>query len=70
MRKRICLGLLFLSITASTQLTGCGPTYRYTPVKGRITIQGKPAADVLVQFVPDITHETEGPESTGVTDKE
>jgi hypothetical protein len=43
-------------------LAGCGPKYSTIPVKGTLTCDGQPVADVIVQFAP-----AEGRASSGTT---
>jgi hypothetical protein len=44
---------------------GCGGQAPVAPVEGTLKMNGKPLADVKVDFLP----ETSGPRSSGVTDK-
>lgn len=39
------------------------PKYQLIPAKGIVMIDGKPAADIAVQFQPDIEAKTSGPTS-------
>jgi len=46
-------------------VAGCSPSGpAFAPVNGRLTSQGKPVAEVQVEFWPDVT----GPRSIGMTD--
>lgn len=54
----------------SVALVGCGKgggKYELTPAKGIVRIDGKPAPDVMVQVMPDITKNGQGPTSQGVS---
>ncbi len=53
-------------------MLGCsrGPQYTLVPVQGSIKIDGAPAANILVQFMPDASRGTAGPSSTGTTDSQ
>lgn len=60
----VLLGLLLVA--------GCGgPDYELAPVSGRVTLDGKPIADVVVTFQPvasDRDNPNPGPGSTAKTD--
>lgn len=62
--RPLCL-LLLLPL-----LAGCGGPYKTAAVSGRVTLNGKPLANVAVLFQPIATSgaEAPGPGSTGVTD--
>jgi hypothetical protein len=49
---------------------GCNRSDPFTlvPVSGTLKIDGEPAANILVQFMPDASRGTTGPTSSGVTD--
>ncbi len=51
---------------------GCGKkTFKLVPVKGNITVDGKPMGDLMIQFMPDIEGTDklpEGPTSFAVSD--
>lgn len=47
---------------------GCGGQPRVVPAEGVVKIGGKPAANILVQFLPDHRKGQNGPTSTGTTD--
>lgn len=51
----------------ATAAVGCGPTYNLTPAGGVLTIDGQPAADIQVQFLPV---GNEGPTSFAITDEQ
>lgn len=59
-----CGGLLAAGVLG---LAGCGgePTYAMTPVEGVVKLDGKPAANVSVQFMPDVMRGGKGPTSAG-----
>lgn len=52
-------------------LIGCGtPEAKLVTATGRVTIDGKPAADIMVRFVPNTQDESElAPSSQGLTDE-
>ncbi|QDT66384.1 hypothetical protein [Calycomorphotria hydatis] len=64
----------FLLILLTVLLAGCfsGDGYEYVPVTGRLTIDGKPLADIQVYFSPKLIDETgiAGPPSAGTTDND
>jgi hypothetical protein len=52
-------------------LAGCGGrSYKTPPVSGRITLEGKPLANAMVAFVPDVPvgQKDRPPSSVGTTD--
>lgn len=53
-------------------LTGCSsePEYTLVPAQGILKINGQPAADISVQFLPNILAGTKGPTSFASTDKD
>ena len=53
-------------------LVGCGggQSYQVAEVDGVLTINGQPAADVYVQFVPNVAGDVSPPSSAGQTDAE
>ena len=61
------VALIFTSVPL---FSGCDtqPVYELTPVKVRVTIDGKPANDINVQLMPNTVSETFGPTSLGITD--
>ena len=50
-------------------LLGCGVgnNVKLTPVKGTVKIDGKPAAGILVQLMPDISKQSAGPTSQAIS---
>jgi hypothetical protein len=61
---------LALPAALSLTLAGCGEPYQVAPVSGKVTLDGKPLANVRVVFQPSggkNSAET-GPGSSGVTD--
>jgi hypothetical protein len=57
--------LLLLVLTG-----GCGGQPKVVPVEGVVKLGGKPAANILVQFLPDTRKGGSGPTSTGTTDEQ
>jgi len=59
-----------LPAALSLSLTGCGEPYRVVPVSGKVTLDGKPVANVRVVFQPSGGKNgmEPGPGSSGVTD--
>ena len=49
---------------------GCGSKVKLVPAEGVLKIGGKPAANVSVQFLPDVTKGASGPTSYATTDAE
>jgi hypothetical protein len=49
---------------------GCKEKVNLIPVTGTLTIDGQPAADINVQFMPDIESKNVGPTSFGATNAE
>jgi hypothetical protein len=63
-------GCLLFSLVA---VVGCGTASDLPPlgsVSGKLTVDGKPAANMSVEFHPDNTAGTKGPMSFGITDGE
>jgi hypothetical protein len=57
----VVVGLMFLS--------GCGgDSVKMTPAAGVVKLDGKPAAGIMVQFMPNSLQGSKGPTSFGVTD--
>ena len=56
--------LVWLSVAA-----GCGRGPQFADVKGRVTFNGQPLADMEVLFLPDPKEGTLGPPSSGYTDE-
>jgi hypothetical protein len=58
-------------VVGAAALCGCSkapPPLQYAPAEGVVTIGGKPAAGILVQFMPQVALNAPGPTSTGQTD--
>lgn len=71
--RRTTLGRLGCVVLLCCLLAGCGKEYEVAPVSGRVTLDGKPMADVGVTFVPlakDKKKPNVGPGSIGKTDAE
>src|SRR6476620_7608784 len=51
LNPRLRFGLV-LSVTALVVLTGCSRKANVVPVSGRVTLDGKPLADVAINFGP------------------
>jgi hypothetical protein len=67
LRKSVILsGLLLVGLVA-----GCGPRYKLIPAQGILKIDGQPAAEINVMFMPDSVGEGKGfgPTSYGMTDQ-
>ena len=64
-RSSTLLTLLCFAVT----LSGCGG-YKVAEVDGTLTIQGKPANKIHIQFVPVSTSGTKLPMSNGDTDEQ
>ncbi|MFN8709688.1 MAG: hypothetical protein ACK526_04450 [Planctomyces sp.] len=64
----------FLNIVliALIAVSGCGeaPQIQIVPVQGVITIGGKPAANIMIQFMPDVAMNVPGITSVGVSDEQ
>ncbi|HKB02621.1 MAG TPA: hypothetical protein VKD90_10400 [Gemmataceae bacterium] len=57
-----CVALALLTV-------GCGgPKIKLVPAEGTLTIAGRPAANVSIQFMPDVTRGGNGPTSYATTD--
>ncbi len=61
-------GVLFAA--AFLALSGCGDSVKLVPAEGVVKINGQPAANVSVQFLPDVTKGVTGPTSYGTTNAE
>jgi hypothetical protein len=48
-------------------LAGCGPRVKFAPVDGTVKINGRPAPNISVQFLPDALKGGKGPTSFGTT---
>jgi hypothetical protein len=60
----------FLLVLALLASVGCGSSVKLVPAQGVVKINGQPAADISVQFLPDEMKGSRGPTSAGVTDNE
>lgn len=63
--KRMLLVLMGCLLSVSV---GCKPKTNLIPVSGVVTINGKAAANINVQFMPDIEQKNSGPTSHASTD--
>ncbi|MCS6864971.1 MAG: hypothetical protein RMJ56_12395, partial [Gemmataceae bacterium] len=61
-------GVLFT--VAFLTLSGCGDSVKLVPAEGIVKINGQPAANIAVQFLPDVTKGHTGPTSYGTTNAE
>ena len=62
-----------LAVATLSLMTGSSgpPTAKLVPVKGTVTINGKPAEGIMVQFIPKTLDLTAvAPSSQGITDKD
>ena len=67
--RRIVPGVIFLAVASA--ISGCGGSdVKLAPAEGVVKIGGKPAANVSVQFLPDVMKGATGPTSYGTTDAE
>jgi len=65
--SRLCLAILITALLAAS--VGCGrDTVKVVPAAGVVKIGGKPAANVMVQFMPDARKGGKGPTSSATTD--
>ena len=55
---------------AALGLSGCGGEVKLVPAEGVVKVGGRPAANVSVQFMPDVMKGGSGPTSYGETDAE
>jgi len=62
----VCLAVVsFFSLTP-----GCGKqSVDLAPVSGTVKIGGKPAGDIMLRFMPDISKKNTGPTSSAITDQ-
>lgn len=61
--RPVCLAVLLLAAA------GCsGGGIKLVPVEGVLKVNGSPAANIAVQFMPDVLNGGEGPTSSAVTD--
>ncbi|QDS95851.1 hypothetical protein FF011L_46520 [Roseimaritima multifibrata] len=58
---------LLMASCLCTLAVGCGPSYTTVPVSGTVTVNGKPAANVWLQFEL-IENGVNAPRSTATTD--
>lgn len=67
MRKCICIRCM--SAFALFLLVGCSKGPELVPATGTIKIKGQPAANIAIQFLPDVKESTEGvwPTSTAIS---
>jgi hypothetical protein len=65
--RGLCIVLAILTISGSFKGCSRGPRYELVPAKGVVTIDGQPVGDILVQFMPDIEKDGQGPSSQGTT---
>jgi hypothetical protein len=63
-RPAACLAVLCCTVLAILPLAGCRPNDKAS-VRGKVTLDGEPLADVLVMFAPEA-----GPGAGGVTNTE
>ena len=69
MLLRVCVTGFF--VLAGCLLTGCGKKEaRIVPVSGVVKIDGHPASNIAVRFLPDGQKGFIGPSSTGITDEQ
>jgi predicted small lipoprotein YifL len=64
------VGRLLVVLGLVSCLSGCGadgPKFELTPVKGVVKIDGQPAPNVMVQVMPDIAKNAQGPTSQAVS---
>jgi hypothetical protein len=59
---------LLLAATAALAVCGCGKSFQLADVKGRVTLNNKPLANVVVSFQPE--GKNPGPGSSGITDSD
>jgi hypothetical protein len=60
----------YLVVSILGGVAGCGgPAYEFAPVEGKVTLNGKPLAGVIVKFYPDSESTTQLPYATGTTDE-
>lgn len=58
-------------VVAVLALSGCGDNEaKVTPAEGVVKIGGKPAANLSIQFMPDVMKGAKGPTSFATTDAE
>jgi len=57
----------FLLVAIVMVFAGCAQRVTLVPVKGLLIVDGKPAANIFVQFMPDSQKENKGPSSQAYT---
>lgn len=62
------LSILIAVLTLT--ITGCGKSFKIVPAEGILTIGGKPAKNINIQFLPDSLRGATGPTSYAITDDE
>lgn len=67
--RRWCGGFAFLALLSAVA-AGCKPQIKLVPAAGTFTIGGKPAGNITVQFMPDVSQKGNGPTSYATTDGE
>jgi hypothetical protein len=65
--RRSCI-LLFAPIVVAASACNSGPPF--AEVSGVVLLDGKPMPDAIVQFIPELDKNTNGPTSSGNTDEE
>lgn len=66
--SRLFPGLCLIAVLVAA--AGCGgESVKIVPAEGVLKIGGRPAANVLVQFMPDVRASSKGPTSTATTDE-
>ncbi len=65
---RACTNIFLAAILL---MVGCGKTpAELVPVSGVVTIGGKPAANIMVRFMPDVMKDNSGPSSSAITNEQ
>jgi hypothetical protein len=59
-----------LALAAAVAAAGCSRSQPVGEVEGAVRVNGRPLANVVVEFLPDPEKGTTGPRSTGVTDEQ
>jgi hypothetical protein len=62
----VCGGFALAALAVSV-LSGCGRSVKLGEVEGTVRLDGQPIGQVLVVFIPE---DSQGPQSTGITDGE
>jgi hypothetical protein len=68
-QRRWCTGFAIVALLSAVTL-GCKPQIKLVPAAGTFTIGGKPAGNITVQFMPDVSQKGNGPTSYATTDGE